>query len=257
MLDSGAQVSKVDPAVFYWCQSTGEVYGILVCHVDDFIWGGNRQFLEVISKIRSIFSISKECDTAFKYCGIEIVSHGDVFYLDQEAYTNALSTIDIGVSRSSDITAELSEHEKHTLRSKIGQLLWLAHQSRPDILFDGTRVSNNVNSATIEDVLEVNKIIAKAKTTQCGLKFQRLDASLNDLFIAMYGDASLGNMPNGGSQGGYIVLLASHSGRFSPIWWNSKRIRRVVRSTLAAETLDLAEGIDSSIFYMYSFGRTS
>ncbi|CAB4022652.1 Hypothetical predicted protein [Paramuricea clavata] len=55
-------------------------------------------------------------------------------------------------------------------------------------------------------------------------------------------------MPNGGSQGGYLVLLVGESGRFSPIWWNSKKIRRVVRSTLAAETLALAEGIDNSIF---------
>jgi hypothetical protein len=34
------------------------------------------------------------------------------------------------------------------------------------------------------------------------------------------------------------------------IWWNSKKICTVViRSTLAAETLALAEGIDNSIFF--------
>jgi hypothetical protein len=56
-------------------------------------------------------------------------------------------------------------------------------------------------------------------------------------------------MPNGGSQGRYLVLLVGESGRFSPIWWNSKKICTVViRSTLAAETLALAEGIDNSIF---------
>ena len=64
----------------------------------------------------------------------------------------------------------------------------------------------------------------------------------------MFSNASLGNMPNGGCQGGYLILLVGESGKFSPIWWNSKKIRRVVRSTLAAETLALAEGIDNGIF---------
>lgn len=69
----------------------------------------------------------------------------------------------------------------------------------------------------------------------------------------MYSDASLGNMPNGGSQGGFIILLAIQSGKFSPIWWNSKKIRRVVRSTLAAETLAMADGIQ--YLYMYPSRR--
>lgn len=35
---------------------------------------------------------------------------------------------------------------------------------------------------------------------------------------------------------------------FSPLAWQSKRIRRVVRSTLAAETLALADAIDTGLF---------
>ena len=55
-------------------------------------------------------------------------------------------------------------------------------------------------------------------------------------------------MPNDGSQGSYLVLLVGESGKFSPIWLNSKKVRRVLGSTVAAETLTLAEGIDNSIF---------
>ncbi|XP_006815928.1 uncharacterized protein LOC102806126, partial [Saccoglossus kowalevskii] len=38
------------------------------------------------------------------------------------------------------------------------------------------------------------------------------------------------------------------TGKFSPICWNSKKIRRVVRSTLAGETLAMTDGIDSAMF---------
>ena len=41
LLELGACVSKVDPAVFYWLSDgNGDVYGMLACHVDDFIGGG-------------------------------------------------------------------------------------------------------------------------------------------------------------------------------------------------------------------------
>ena len=133
------------------------------------------------------------------------------------------------------------------MRCKVGQLLWLAHQSRPDLLFDVASVSNNINRATVQHVLEINKIIGKAKVTKSSLKFRNL-GSKNELKLVVFSDASLGNMPNGGSQGGYLILLVGESGKFSPIWCNSKKIRRVVRSTLAAETLALAEGIDNGIF---------
>ena len=47
-------------------------------------------------------------------------------------------------------------------------------------------------------------------------------------------DASIGNLPDGGTQGGYIIFLANEKGKVIPIW-NSKKIRRVVRSTLAVK----------------------
>ena len=99
----------------------------------------------------------------------------------------------------------------------------------------------------MQHVFEINKIIGKAKVTKSSLKFQNL-GSKNELKLVVFSDASLRNMPNGGSQGGYLILLVGEPGKFSPIWWNSKKIRQVVRSTLVAETLALAEGMDNGIF---------
>lgn len=54
--------------------------------------------------------------------------------------------------------------------------------------------------------------------------------------------------PMGTHKVGYQILLVDEEGRFSPICWNSKRIRRVVHCTLAGETLAMAEGIDMAIY---------
>lgn len=42
---------------------------------------------------------------------------------------------------------------------------------------------------------------------------------------------------------------------FSPLCWQSKRIRRVVRSTLARETLAMSDGIDNAIFLATLFSE--
>ncbi|CAC5405450.1 unnamed protein product [Mytilus coruscus] len=52
---------------------------------------------------------------------------------------------------------------------------------------------------------------------------------------------------DGGSQGGYVVFLMGYDGNVNPITWQSKKLRRVVRSTLASEALALADGVDCVI----------
>ncbi|CAC5404048.1 unnamed protein product [Mytilus coruscus] len=63
----------------------------------------------------------------------------------------------------------------------------------------------------------------------------------------LFNDASFGNLPDGGSQGGYVVFLMGVDGKVNPITWHSKKLRRVVRSTLASEALALADGVDCVI----------
>jgi len=61
MIQNGAKMSRVDPAVFYWVKTDGDLHGVLACHVDDFIWGGSTEFANtVIDKIRSTFMIGRE-----------------------------------------------------------------------------------------------------------------------------------------------------------------------------------------------------
>ena len=70
MLDLGAKISKVDPAVFYWLDDEKNTKGILACHVDDFIWGGTQSFK--VTSYRNCFNIGKEETQAFQYFGIEL-----------------------------------------------------------------------------------------------------------------------------------------------------------------------------------------
>ena len=94
---------------------------------------------------------------------------------------------------------------------------------------------------------EANKVIKKLKSEHVTLKFQNLGDD-DSLKLVVFSDASMGNLPDGGTQGGHLIVLMGKEGIFSPVCWQSKMNRRVVRSTLAGETLALADGIDHAIF---------
>ena len=47
-------------------------------------------------------------------------------------------------------------------------------------------------------------------------------------------DASYANLPDGSSQGAFVVLLMNSEGWFAPLAWQLKKLKRVVKSTLAA-----------------------
>ncbi len=69
--------------------------------------------------------------------------------------------------------------------------------------------------------------------------------------IVVFTDASLGNIIDGtGSTGAHMVWLVDDTnGRCCPITWHARKIKRVVRSTIAAEALSIQEGLESSVYY--------
>ena len=58
--------------------------GILCCHVDDFVWGGTKNFKnKVIKLLNETFSISLERCETFKYLGLDVCENDNVITLHQ------------------------------------------------------------------------------------------------------------------------------------------------------------------------------
>ena len=69
------------------------------------------------------------------------------------------------------------------------------------------------------------------------------------LKLVAFSDASHANLPDGfSSAGGYIIFLVGENEKCCPLAWEAKKIRRVVKSTLAAETLALVEAVDMAFY---------
>ena len=58
-------------------------------------------------------------------------------------------------------------------------------------------------------------------------------------------DASFANLKDGASQGGVIIFQMGQENYVSPISWISRKLRRVCRSTIAAETMALLDASET------------
>jgi len=244
MTKLGGKVSKMEPALFIWHDENGDLSGVLTSHVDDFLWAGTEEFeKEVIAGVRKELVIGKEDEDTFRYVGVNIQYKDGQIWLDQNFYKDCLEYIDMSKDRMGQKDDEVNEKERKVMREKIGQLLWLGRQSRPDILFDVTSLATKVKRAKVEDLLDTNKVLKKAKTEKLTLRFSKLENPR----VTVFSDASIGNVEQGCTQGGYFICLQGEEKRISPLCWSSRKVRRVVRSSLAGETLAMADAIDMGL----------
>ena len=241
----GAKVSCMDPAIFYWSNEDSKIEGILACHVDDFLYSGNEKFIsEKGLEIRKEFTVGKENEGSFKYVGMQIQSRKNIILLDQNTYAKSLNLIELSKERSTEKQCPVTDEEKKMMRAKIGQHLWLGRQTRPDLLFDTSDLSTRVNRANVQDLIDTNKVIKKALNEKVTLKFKKIESPR----MKVYSDSSLGNLQSSNTQGGYFICLQSGDKSITPLSWSSKKLRRVVRSSLAGETLAMADAMDNGIF---------
>ena len=91
----------------------------------------------------------------------------------------------------------------------------------------------------------VNKLINKIKYNQYTLRYQPLDLAFK---IVLFTVAAFGNLSDGGSQGGHVILLVDKHIKSNLIRWQSKIIKSIVSCTLAAETIAMMDGVESAIY---------
>ena len=245
LLAMGVEMSKFDKAMFIW-RPQGRTEGFLCVHVDDFLWCGSEHFQErIIGGLKNVFKISKENKSAFRYLGLDLTQSNGLLCVDQSAYVETISPIELRGTATAKTSSEHVTPEIHTAyRALVGQLSWACGTTRPDISFDCCVLSTQQTKPSFKNVSDANKSIRDAKSNKYPLKFQKLD--IPSIRIAVYSDASFANLPDGSSQGGHIIFLCDNLMNCVPISWASKKVKRVVRSTLAAETLAATDALDSA-----------
>ena len=254
LMSAGCGKSRLDPALFYY-RVKNQLCGLVACHVDDFAHVGNEVFYQdVLRKVHSRFIVSSVETGAFKYIGFGLTQNPDgSILLDQNEYVSEITTVPMASERKQMNEHELTKDEYTTLRSLVGKVNWVVQGSRPDVAFDMTELSTKLKKACVGDLTKAIKCIKKLKFEDSNIVFPALN-KIDEWKIIVFTDASHANLSGGtGSMGAHVVFLVDEHGNSCPLTWQAGKIKRVVRSTLAAEALSLAEGIEDAIFLKQIF----
>ena len=193
--------------MFLWHSADGLLEGMLVSHVDDFVYCGTEKWhKDVMDRLYTIFKISNHSQGSFKYTGLNVVQTNSSVVVNQYDYIASLVPIEINSDRASKKEDELTVEEKAKIRSIGGQLLWVTTQTRPDAAYDSCWVSNYGKNPTVRKLLEANKAVKKLQMTKSRLLFPDL-GDPRRLEVVLYKDAAHANLPSGASQGGNIIFL--------------------------------------------------
>ena len=243
----GLTKCKYDEALFYK-KDREQLQGAIAIHVDDFIYGGCPKFLGIIERMSTVFEIGTQTSAPMKFIGMNIEENEDyTINFDQKDYLKDLHTEEKKLN--GDKYRNLTQQEQREFRGMVGQLNWIASRTDPMIAFDVCQLSTKLSQATVADYRYASKVIQKASTGNT-LHFCALEPPL---FLLAYSDASYANLPDGGSQGGYIVFLADKKEHVSPITWSSRKLRRICRSTITAETMATLDTIDVCTWLNHMF----
>ena len=260
--DAGIVKSPIDNGLFHWKRNK-EIEGVLSIHVDDFVYGGTDNFQNLLNNsIFTDFCVGQQSCSLFKYLGLEVVQdkQNEIITVSQKEFVQKIAGIQISEKRKRQKTHALAPDEYTKFRSLCGKLLWLSLQSRPDISFEVCQLSNHLANPNVEDILRINKLVKKLQHEDCiALQFKKIQ--LEEGRLRVYADAAYANLPNHGSQCGYIVFLTDSRGQVeNPIVWKSIKLERICQSALGAEALSLLKAVDHAFLIQQTFenitGRT-
>ena len=207
---------------------------------------GLRILSAAINMIKGVFDVKSEDTTHFRYLGLDIQQKQNHIVIKQDEYVKSINFLPRKVFYHAD--SSLSSEELTGCRAAIGKLNWLATQTRPDISFEVSELTACLKQKGVENISLINKTIRKAKKAASQLVLPSL-GYLNDAKFIVYCDASFGTHGNGASHGGYIIFLAGNNKEYAPIAWQSRKIKRIVKSTQAAETLSMVDAMEACVYY--------
>ena len=243
--------SPFDPCLYLlYEEGKDEPAGILGVHVDDGLCGGNQYFHEMIKRLEAKFPFGSRKTQSFVFTGIEMHQQNDYsIVMSQEKYVSKINPIHIQPQRKIQENLPVTERERQDLRALIGSLQYASVNTRPDLSSRLSFLQSEVNKATVETLIQGNRILHEAKKYKdTHVRIQPIP--MDQIRFLAFSDASFASKKQPESHTGTIIMTThadigkNHVCPVNPISWGCKKIQRVVTSTLSAETTSLSTTLD-------------
>ena len=238
----GCEQSRLDKCIFTY-HVDGELCGIFVSHVDDFLIAGNEEFQKkIIQAIKEKFNISKHELGMFAYVGLEVNQSPQGILISQRQCLSKITPAEFNQTKKG---RALSESEIKKYRSLLGKLTWLVTQTRPDHKVAVLDASLQTKQLKVEDLKNLNQILAMMNTTP-GYSLSIVNLGhIEDLTLSIYCDAaySVGGVAKEGN-----LIFLTNGALCNIISWTSKKVKPTLLHSYEAEIHAVVNSITEAVF---------
>jgi hypothetical protein len=218
--------------------------------VDDGVGGGAQYFQQQLVALAKVLPFGSHKHRKFTFTGIELEQLPDFSIRASQAdYIHRIMAIDVPKIRREQPTSPTTESEKSKLRGLVGSLQYAVTHTRPDIASKLGEVQTDMANPTIQTLLSCNKVLREAQEhSDVQIYFRSIPP--DQLTHVSFGDASFASPKQLSSFQGTLICATTSKlhenvdAPLSPLSWSSKKISRVVRSTLSAEAYSMSRSVD-------------
>ena len=252
LLRLGFKQLVLDVAIFVFYHA-GQVVFIIGIHVDD-IFGSRPKCpagRRVLQSLLDAYQWGDRKDNCADYNGRVIARQPDgTISVSQEQFALQLKPSPLTRERSLQPDDDLTAREVTEFKSGNGCLQWLS-LTRADLA--AATSLGQVPSPKVKHLMAVNALLKTAKASASfAIVVRKIDFA-SAIWIGE-GDASFATAADHRSQLGALAFFCEPSaltplgGRFSLLWFQSTRIKRACRSTIASETMAMGATADTLFF---------
>jgi hypothetical protein len=199
-----------------------------------------------MAKIGETLAVGSHDTSNFRYKGLRLSTvfkkEQTVFEInvDGDDYLASCRTMGVPLGKDTDLPQSMTDY-----RSVVGTIGYASSIFRPDLAWETSPLSRQFVTPTILDAKRANAALQYAQKNRVILKYRR---GVENLTMFHYG--SLGNLDDGKSQGGRTACLTNKTGQSVASWifWKSRTIKRLCRSSSASEVLSAVEGYDATMW---------
>eukprot|EP00435_Cladocopium_sp_Y103_P009141 s696_g2.t1 len=230
-------------------QGRPQVKGVLGVHVDDGLGGEDQYFHQVLQKLRKIYDFGTYNEGSFEFCGVRYRQWDDgTIEMDQIEYLRRIEPVEIPKHRRADPKSDLTAAEVQQLRQICGSLQFAAVHTRPDLSAKVGQLQSMVTRGQVQHLLDANRVLYEGKKHPVCIIIVPIPE--NQVTFCSFSDASFSSSKDMASRQGSLIfstdlhLAKNERTVVCPMAWSSKKIPRVVTSTLSAEAISLSAALD-------------